>query len=152
MKRKGLTGLQDAEWSLAIGLPEVALADSQLPGKECKPFGVSEAPRTTTRGICGKAKRNCAEATRLRPAGYVAVASRYSSPCFRAGIVAKASDAEPAVHGARLRLWVLSHTLRAACWSLPAVLFLVRLGLTREIPFSLPVSLKSPFSTPKMPF
>ena len=36
-------------------------------------------------GICGKAKRNYAEATRLRPAGYAAVASRHSSPCFRTG-------------------------------------------------------------------
>ena len=45
----------------------------------------SEAPRASARGISGKAKRNSAEATRLRPAGYVAVASRHSSPCSRTG-------------------------------------------------------------------
>ncbi len=45
----------------------------------------SEAPRAPARGICGKAKRNSAEATRLRPAGYAAVACRHSSPCFHTG-------------------------------------------------------------------
>ncbi len=40
----------------------------------------SEAPRASARGICGGAKRNSAEATRLRPTGYAAVAS----PFYRA--------------------------------------------------------------------
>jgi len=38
------------------------------------PDGLSEAPRAPARGICGKAKRNSAVATRLRPTGYAAVA------------------------------------------------------------------------------
>jgi hypothetical protein len=47
---------------------------------------MSEAPRASARGICGKAKRNCAEAagldfdgspTRLRSNGYGAVACRH---------------------------------------------------------------------------
>jgi hypothetical protein len=45
----------------------------------------SEAPRASARGISGKTKRNSAEATRLRPVGYAAVASRHSSPCSRTG-------------------------------------------------------------------
>jgi hypothetical protein len=45
----------------------------------------SEALRASARGIHGKAKRNCAEATRLRPSGFVAVTSRHSSPCSRTG-------------------------------------------------------------------
>ncbi len=55
----------------------------------------SEAPRASRskaeirlagqRGIYGKAKRNYAEATRLHPTGYAAVACRHSSPCFRTG-------------------------------------------------------------------
>ena len=48
-------------------------------------LNVSEAPRASALGISGKAKRNSAEATRLRPLGYVAVASRHSSPCSRTG-------------------------------------------------------------------
>jgi hypothetical protein len=44
---------------------------------------ISEAPRAPARGICGEAKRNSAEATRLRPAGYAAVACRHFSLCFR---------------------------------------------------------------------
>jgi hypothetical protein len=53
----------------------------------CKQFcaPLSEAPRASARGIYGKAKRNYTEATRLRPAGYAAVAFRHSSPCFRTG-------------------------------------------------------------------
>jgi len=45
----------------------------------------SEAPRASARGIRGKARRNCTEATRLRPAGFAAVTSRHSSLCFRTG-------------------------------------------------------------------
>jgi hypothetical protein len=45
----------------------------------------SEAPRAKARGICGKAERNYAEATRLRPAGYAAVTIRHSSPRQAAG-------------------------------------------------------------------
>jgi hypothetical protein len=45
----------------------------------------TEAPRASARSILGKAKRNCAEATRLRPAGFAAVTFRHSSPCFRTG-------------------------------------------------------------------
>jgi hypothetical protein len=45
----------------------------------------SETPRAPARGICGKAKRNSAVATRLRPTGYAAVACRHSSPCFHMG-------------------------------------------------------------------
>jgi len=50
------------------------------------PIPFSEAPRASARGICGKAKRNCAEAaglgfdgspTRLRSSGYGAVAYRH---------------------------------------------------------------------------
>ena len=41
----------------------------------------------------------------------------------------------------------LDCVLAAACRTL-----LMRLGLTREMSFRFPVSLKSPFSTPKMPF
>jgi len=46
---------------------------------------LSEARRAPARGICGKAKRNSAEATRLRPTGYAAVTCRHSSPCFHTG-------------------------------------------------------------------
>jgi len=63
----------------------------------------SEAPRAPARGICGKAKRNSAEATRLRPTGYAAVACRHfigPKPLAKAdpplastrGILAKASE------------------------------------------------------------
>jgi len=63
----------------------------------------SEAPRAPARGICGEAKRNCAEATRLRPAGCAAVACRHfigPKPLAKAdppraatrGILAKASE------------------------------------------------------------
>ncbi len=64
----------------------------------------NEAPRASARGICGKAKRSCAEANppslyargahaaqapalreRLRCASYGVVACRHSSPCFRTG-------------------------------------------------------------------
>ena len=48
-------------------------------------MALSEAPRASARGICGGAKRNCAEATRLRPTGYAAVACRHSSPRCRTG-------------------------------------------------------------------
>ena len=62
----------------------------------------SEAPRAPARGICDEAKRNCAEATRLRPTGYAAVACRHfigPKPLAKAdppraatrGILAKAS-------------------------------------------------------------
>jgi hypothetical protein len=55
----------------------------------------SEAPRASTRGICGKAKRNCAEATRLRPAAAsrspLAIPPRASAR----GILAKASEPVP---------------------------------------------------------
>ena len=64
----------------------------------------SEAPRAPARGTCGEAKRNCAEATRLRPTGYAAVACRHfigPKPSAKAdppaaaarGILAKASEA-----------------------------------------------------------
>jgi len=63
----------------------------------------SEAPRAPARGICGEAKRNSAEATRLRLTGYAAVACRHfigPKPSAKAdplrvstqGILAKASN------------------------------------------------------------
>jgi len=64
---------------------------------------MSEAPRAPARGICGEAKRNYAEATRLRPTGYAAVACRHfigPKPLAKAdpprastrGMLAKASE------------------------------------------------------------
>jgi hypothetical protein len=103
LKRKGDTGLQHAEWSLAIGLPEFDFVHSLLPGKESKPFIVS-AP--------------------IQP---------FTARAFAFGPL-------------------ISHRLPSAGCTLPPVLFPVRLGLTREASSHLPASLKSPFSTPKMPF
>jgi len=73
---------------------------------ECQAMGItqassqmtvsSEAPRAPARGICGEAKRNSAEATRLRPYGLrrgrlspfyraEAFGEGRSSPCFHTG-------------------------------------------------------------------
>ena len=53
----------------------------------------NEAPRAPARRICGKAKRNSAEATRLRPMGYAPVACRQNHPrASTRGLLAKASD------------------------------------------------------------
>jgi hypothetical protein len=55
----------------------------------------SEAPRAPARGICGKAKRNSAVATRLRPTGYAAVAS----PFYRAEALAKGDPPRASTRG-----------------------------------------------------
>jgi hypothetical protein len=60
--------------------------------QERQQAGSSDAPPAEARGIRDKTKCNCAEATRLRPAGFAVVASRNPCPCFACSILAKASE------------------------------------------------------------
>jgi uncharacterized membrane protein YhdT len=74
-----LLGIVKTELGI-FGLEIPHIADIFLEAKDR-----SEAPRASARGICGKAKRNYAEATRLHPAGFRLRYNFGGSPCFRTG-------------------------------------------------------------------